>query len=194
MPQDPASSEALSAHLVDLLEGCAEQRRSALQELYRLTSPQLFAILVRILRRRDWAEDALQDAFMSVWRNARSYTAEKGSPMAWLVSICRNRALDILRHERRQIPLTGLENGGEFDWEEILGHTEDETVFSTNELRALNRCLARLSEEQRRALKLAYVEGATHDEIAKSLSTPIGTVKSWIRRGLLGLRQCLATT
>lgn len=88
--------------LMSLLHGCAQGRQSACQRLYQLTSPQLFAILVRILKRRDLAEEALQDAFLSVWRNAASYTAQKGAPMTWLVSICRYRALDMLCRENRE--------------------------------------------------------------------------------------------
>lgn len=185
-PQDKARL------LAELLRGCAQQHQSAFRELYRLTSPQLFAILMRILKRRDLAEEALQDALLSVWRNAASYTAEKGSPMTWLVSICRYRALDRLRHERREVPLEGGNGAGDdLELETASENPEASELISHAEARALKRCLDRLSDSQRHSLKLAYFDGCSHEEIAQLLSSPIGTVKSWVRRGLQSLKQCL---
>lgn len=175
--------------LVDLLHACAQGRQPAFQKLYQLTSPQLFAILVRILKRRDLAEEALQDAFLSVWRNASSYTAQKGTPMTWLISICRHRALDMLRREHREVH---LDPSDEEDENATLAEFEEDSDFiSYAEARALKRCLDELSEAQRHSLRLAYFDGCSHDEIAGALSAPLGTVKSWVRRGLQGLKRCL---
>ena len=95
--------ESRNRRLADLLHACAQGRQAAFQELYGQVSPQLFSILLRILKRKDLAEEALQDALLSVWRNAGSYSAEKGAPMTWLVSICRYRALDMLRRKCTQV-------------------------------------------------------------------------------------------
>lgn len=178
--------------LVELLHGCAQQRQHAFQELYQLTSPQLIAILMRILKRRDLAEEALQDAFISVWHNAASYSAQKGSPMTWLVSICRYRALDMLRREQREIHLDPPDDDGD---EDALAGFADESetgeLISHAEARALKHCLDELNEGQRNSLKLAYFDGCSHEEIARALRSPIGTVKSWVRRGLQDLKHCL---
>ncbi|MGE5625291.1 MAG: sigma-70 family RNA polymerase sigma factor [Bacillota bacterium] len=176
--------------LTDLLHAVAQGRQAAFQELYRLVSPQLFAVLLRILKRRDLAEEALQDAFLSVWRNAGSYTAEKGAPMTWLVSICRYRALDSLRRTKREVP---LEPGGDGDDSptEIADEAGESDFVSKAEERALEDCMQRLNDGQRRSLRLAYVDGCTHEEIAANLHSPVGTVKSWVRRGLESLKRCL---
>ncbi|MGA9852629.1 MAG: sigma-70 family RNA polymerase sigma factor [Gammaproteobacteria bacterium] len=191
----PVSAEAIENKnrlLVDLLHACAHGRQPAFQKLYQLTSAQLFAILVRILKRRDLAEEALQDAFISVWRNASSYTAQKGTPMTWLVSICRYRALDMLRRERREVHLDPTDETD--DDAELSGFADEpqsNDLISHAEARALKRCLDELNEGQRNSLKLAYFDGCSHEEIANSLHAPLGTVKSWVRRGLQGLKQCL---
>ena len=189
-----ATSAALddrNRHLTDLLHACAKGRQTAFQELYQLTSPQLFAVLVRILKRRDLAEEALQDALLSVWRNAGSYAADKGAPMTWLVSICRYRALDMLRREKREVSLDTDREDLDED-----GISEQETVtdavsVSRAEERRLDECMGRLNDGQRRSVRLAYVDGCTHEEIAARIGSPVGTVKSWVRRGLESLKRCL---
>lgn len=178
-------------HLTDLLHACAQGRQAAFQELYRETAPQLFAVLVRILRRRDLAEEALQDALLSAWRNAGSYAADKGAPMTWLISICRYRALDILRREKREVPLD-MERE-DLDGEGMGGPDHDAEGLSVSkaEERRLEECMGRLNDGQRRSVRLAYVDGCTHEEIAARLGSPVGTVKSWVRRGLDSLKRCL---
>ena len=178
--------------LTDLLHATAQGREKAFQELYQLVSPQLFAVLVRILKRKDLAEEALQDALLSVWRNAASYTAEKGAPMTWLVSICRYRALDMLRRTQREVPLEVVAVDGEEGGTDIADESAgDAELVSKAEERALEDCMQRLNEGQQRSLKLAYFDGCTHEEIAVSLGSPVGTVKSWVRRGLESLKRCL---
>jgi RNA polymerase sigma-70 factor (ECF subfamily) len=194
MPALPQAPTDRNQRLADLLHACAQGREAAFQALYEEVSPQLFALLLRILKRRDLAEEALQDAFVSVWRNAGSYSAEKGAPMTWLVSICRYRALDSLRRRRREV---SIEPMLESEAEEGAGLAEfaspaaDTDLVSKAEQRRLDDCLKRLNDGQQRSLKLAYFDGCTHEEIATSLQAPIGTVKSWVRRGLEGLKRCL---
>jgi RNA polymerase sigma-70 factor (ECF subfamily) len=194
MPASPEQIEDRNRRLTDLLHACAQRRQAAFQELYQQVSPQLFAVLVRILKRRDLAEEALQDALVSVWRNAGSYTAEKGAPMTWLISICRYRAVDILRREQREVSMElvldeAAEEGAALS--EFADGSADTAFISKAESRALEQCLQRLNDGQRKSLTLAYFDGCTHEEIAAVLKSPIGTVKSWVRRGLESLKHCL---
>jgi len=194
MAASTAESEDRNRRLTDLLHATAQGRQAAFQELYRLVSPQLFAVLLRILKRRDLAEEALQDALLSVWRNAASYTAEKGAPMTWLLSICRYRALDSLRRRRREVslgPILDQAEDGQDALSGLAGETAETNFLSKAEERALEDCMQRLNDGQRRSIRLAYVDGCTHEEIAASLKSPVGTVKSWVRRGLESLKRCL---
>jgi RNA polymerase sigma-70 factor (ECF subfamily) len=187
MPQHTSAHDDRS--LADLLHGCAQGRRTALQSLYEQLAPQLFPLLIRILKRTDLAEEALQDTFIRVWQHAREYTAQKGSVRAWVLSIGRYRALDMLRRERRQvhwepeaIAAAVTNNEDNVDETEIASYAEQ---------RALRGCLGELSEGQRGSIRLAYFKGQTHEEIAAALDAPLGTVKSWVRRGLASLKRCL---
>ena len=175
--------------LQGLLGRCAAADADALQRLYALVSPVLFACLTRILRRRALAEEALQDVFISIWQQAGQFTAIRGRPMAWMMSIARYRAIDLLRRERyaptlvaelperRSIDADSESGGGSAAW------------LPSSEL--MERCLALLSEMQARCLEMAFVDGSSHEDIARLIGSPLGTVKSWIRRGLRSLRQCL---
>ena len=194
MAATPEHIESRNRRLADLLHAAAQGRQAAFQELYDQVSPQLFAILLRILKRRDLAEEALQDALLSVWRNAGSYSAEKGAPMTWLVSICRYRALDALRRQRREVSIEPMLEGIEDGTTEVGGLVDDSAdagLISKAEERALDDCMQRLNDGQRSSIKLAYFNGCTHEEIAESMGSPIGTVKSWVRRGLESLKRCL---
>lgn len=183
--------ESRNRRLADLLHACAQGRQAAFQELYGQVSPQLFSILLRILKRKDLAEEALQDALLSVWRNAGSYSAEKGSPMTWLVSICRYRALDMLRRERREVSLEPALETDEDGTAGLADEAADPELISKAEERALEECMQRLNDGQQASIRLAYVDGCTHEEIAARIKSPIGTVKSWVRRGLESLKRCL---
>ena len=153
--------------------------RRAFQRLYQISSPRLFAIAVRILRRRDLAEEALQDAFVAIWQRAGQYQAARGAPMAWMGTVVRNRAIDLLRRGGQEV--TGLEPDR---------HARAEPALSDLAENVRN-CLATLQESQRRAILLAYYYGMTHQELADRLDAPLGTVKSWVRRGLLQIKDCL---
>jgi RNA polymerase sigma-70 factor, ECF subfamily len=181
-----ADSE-LDQQLITLLRGCAAADSRALERLYRLVSPALFACLLRILRRRSVAEEALQDVFVTIWRRAGQYRPERGRPMAWLTSIARYRAIDLLRHERAAPALLA-------ELPEAAATADEPQPDSASWLPGpgiLERCLALLTQEQRRCLELAFVGGNSHGDIARLIGTPLGTVKSWIRRGLETLKVCL---
>ncbi len=131
---------------------------------------------------------------MSVWRNAASYSADKGAPMTWLVSICRYRALDTLRRQRLEVSLDPMLEDMEDGTSELAGlvdESADGALISKAEERLLDDCMQRLNDGQRSSLKLAYFAGCTHEEIAANLGSPVGTVKSWVRRGLESLKRCL---
>jgi RNA polymerase sigma-70 factor (ECF subfamily) len=176
----------LDEQLQALLNRCAAADSSALQRLYELASPVLFACLTRILRRRALAEEALQDVFVSIWQRAGQFHAARGRPMAWMVSIARYRAIDLLRHERAA-PLLVPDLPERAD----SADSKDETAPWMPAGGLLERCLGLLTEQQRNCLELAFVGGNSHEDISRLTGSPLGTIKSWIRRGLQSLRQCL---
>ena len=160
----------------------------AYRRLYDATSPKLFAIALRILREESRAEDVLQDSFVNVWNSAAGYNAALSAPMTWMVTIVRNRALDYLRRtDRRAVELDG-------DLEAVLESNDPTPVDlagGRQDAAALQICLKRLDGGQRQAIAFAYWQGLTHSELAVTLQVPIGTVKTWIRRGLEKMRRCL---
>ena len=173
--------------LTRLIAACAARNAQALRQLYDKTAPQLLACMVRILKRRALAEEALQDVFVSIWQRASQFESRRGRPRAWLMSIARYRAIDVLRSERADLyreaeieQLPQLVTEGGTDW-----------AGAGRSAAALARCFDVLSPDQRRGIELAFVEGASHADIARVTQQPLGTVKSWIRRGLLGLQKCL---
>jgi len=123
--------------------------------------------------------------FVSVWRRAGDYRADKGRPLTWLTSIARYRALDILRRQRRELPLPE-------DAEPVDESSEEQSgIVDGRSSNRLASCMEQLGPEQQRCVRLAYVDGCTHSDIARTLSTPLGTVKSWLRRALQALKQCM---
>ncbi|MFO1462512.1 MAG: sigma-70 family RNA polymerase sigma factor [bacterium] len=174
--------------LAEQLARCVQGDPGAFAELYRSASPHLFTLALRILHRREWAEEALQEGFAKIWRHASDYQAGKGAPLTWMGSIVRNAAIDRLRRAKRE---------SLFDPEDPIralpdeGPGPQERVAQSLEAAALQRCLGELSAEQRESLSLAYWKGLSHQELAKALVKPLGTVKTWVRRGLDQLRKCL---
>lgn len=187
---DPALNQRLAA----LLAACGRRDRAAFAQLYDATSAKLFGVAVRILKREDWAEEVLQDCYVSIWNHAGSYSAQLSGPMTWMTSIVRNRCLDWLR---RPNPEVVLERTGD-DVEDPLERfaAEDpgplDRLASAEEARALAECLRQLDVKQRQAITLAFFEGLSHSELASHMRQPLGTVKTWVRRGLQRLKNCLA--
>ncbi len=165
-----------------LLQATAQGDRQSFARVYQLASGRLFAIALRITRRREAAEDVLQEAFVTIWRKAGQYYPDRGSPMAWMTTIVRSRAIDYLRSKPAEAPEPEVEAAPADDrndaWESL----------GTLEIR---RCLDALPDNQRKAILLAYYYGMTHTELAAELAAPLGTVKSWVRRGLLQLKECV---
>jgi len=182
---DDNQATALSSSAI-LIAAVGRGSRSALKRLYELESRRLYGIALRIVRRPEIAADVLQDVFIQVWQNARTFSAERGAGSAWLTGIVRFRALDAVRKLGREIPSGDPSLGDEAVEPNVI-----EQIDAKAEAVALRRCLASLDENQRRCVVLAFVDGFSHAEIAQRLSAPLGSVKSWVRRGLLALRSCL---
>lgn len=177
--------------LEPLLRATAAGDLQSFRRLYEASSSHLFGLLLRMLKRRDWAEEALQDCYLKIWQKADTYSPDKGAPLTWLMTVARYRALDLLRMKRPEVempeeseapPMTFFDEAGE---DPLLRAVEREG------LGRLQACMGGLPEEQRRSVLLAYYQGYTHQEMARVLNAPLGTVKSWVRRGLQRLRECL---
>lgn len=171
-----------------LLSAVSRGDRSAFEALYTSVSPRLYAVALRLLKRPGWAEEVLQDAFIIVWNKAGSYDGTRSAPLTWLTNIVRNRAIDWLRVadnrwvELDEIILSELPS---------TGRNPLEQLEQSDSNHHLNDCLGLLSPEQRQSIVLAYYHGLSHDEISSQLRRPLGTTKSWIRRGLKQLKGCL---
>lgn len=169
-----------------LLRRCAEGDRAAFRLLYDRWGPRLHGIALRITRQAALAADATHDAFVQVWQQAHRFDPERGSAEAFLISLVRYRALDIVRRRAREIP--------GYEPEERPDETPDALaqLVGSAEGAALQRCLGLLDADRRRLVLMAFVDGLSHSELAEQSRVPLGTVKSWIRRSLLSLRECLA--
>jgi RNA polymerase sigma-70 factor (ECF subfamily) len=181
-----------TVELQRLLSRVALGDRKAFRALYDATSASLFGVAVRILNRRDRAEEVMQDAFVSVWQRAASYSNALSGPMTWLTAIVRNRALDVLRSERAR-PLDLLDNEEDGDTHEAADERPDPLGLlerAVDEVR-IRDCLGDIQGPQRQCLALAYYHGLSHSQVAAHLAAPIGSVKVWIRRGLDRLKRCL---
>jgi len=181
------------ATLQQLLSRVALQDRAALRSLYQASAGRLLAIVYRMLDDRGAAEDVLQDTFVTVWTRAGQFPALRTSPMAWLTAIARNRAIDVMRRRRPETPLQWSDADGQeqqHDARDESGSPLDQLLAHQAEGR-LGDCMGQLDDEPRAAVKLAYFEGLTHDELAARLQRPLGTVKAWIRRSLMRLKDCL---
>jgi RNA polymerase sigma-70 factor, ECF subfamily len=148
-------------------------------------APKLFAITLKMLKARDMAEDVLQEAFVKIWERSWQFDPAKGEAMAWLATVTRHAALDRLRKQPRSHVVFDEAVVEEIDGQ--LGQLS-ETMGEAGDLR---RCLGGLREDYRKAVVLAYINGLTHEELAEQLGKPMGTVKSWVRRGLEQLKACM---
>jgi RNA polymerase sigma-70 factor (ECF subfamily) len=186
------SAPAGNADLAGLLARTALADERAFAELYRRTSPHLYAIALRILRERAAAEEVLQEAFVRVWHHAGSYIVTRSQPQTWLTSIVRNRCLDRLR--RREIDTVTLARDDDEETEIDLpadGASPVDLLIAGAEAQSVRDCMQALDGGQKQAIALAFFRGLTHAELALHLGQPLGTVKSWVRRGLDRLRHCL---
>lgn len=176
--------------LIFLLGQCAAGDESAFSDLYRGTSSHLYAVILRMLDSTALADEALQETYIKVWSRASYYQPDLGTPNSWLTNVARNTAIDLLRSQRSR---------------RVHDHDSDEQAMlaldklamaATSEsdhlkARQLHRCLSELQPEVRDCVLLSYCEGYTHSELTRRLNRPMGTIKSWIRRALIGLKECM---
>ena len=165
---------------------------AALRELYDLTSSKLYGVALRVVSNRTWAEDVVQEAYLNIWRIAADYRASLSPPMAWMGVIVRSRALDFLRRRTSQQADAALELDDAIS-ETVAGNSPDpmDTTQASEQAWALHECLRKLEARQREVVSLAYLRDLSHSELAEQLELPLGTVKTWIRRGLEQLRGCM---
>jgi RNA polymerase sigma-70 factor (ECF subfamily) len=171
-----------------LLKDIALGNRQAFEKLYRDSSPQLFAICLRIVSQRSEAEDVLQEVFATVWRKAAQFDVERAGAMSWLAMIARNKAIDRLRSQPQARKFEPLELADEIA-DPIASPQRD--AQAAGERDRLDECMKRLDDRRRSLIRAAFFDGSTYEELAARVGSPLGTVKSWIRRALLQLRECL---
>jgi len=160
--------------------------RAALAELYDQTSAKLYAVSLRVLRERQSAEDAMHDTYVKIWKNANRYRVTGHSPMTWLITIARNTAIDRLRARRSHA------NMG--DYEDTLAsptQTPEKLTIAASDAGRLVECLDRLPDDRRAAITGAYLDGRTYAELAEAAKVPLNTMRTWLRRGLIALRECM---
>ncbi|MES2071072.1 MAG: sigma-70 family RNA polymerase sigma factor [Pseudomonadota bacterium] len=175
------------------LAAVANKDAAAFRSLYEASSPKLFGFALRILNKRELAEEVLQESFVSIWNNAGSYQSSLAAPMTWMTTIVRNRAFDLLRRLDHDVEI----DADNFDMEvmnalEAGDPTPIEALELSQDAKALARCFARLEGLHRQAMAMAFYHDLSHSEVAAQMKLPMGTVKTWIRRGLDQLRNCLS--
>lgn len=176
-----------SAEITELLSRCALRDRQAFRELYRRTSAKLFGVTLRILRDRSEAEEALQEVYVKIWQRSDRFVAGGYSPISWLVAVARNHALDILRARRPQ--------SEDIDVALEVADTApdpERAAVDSGERSRIETCLSELDTDKADAVRGAYLDGYSYEELATRHSVPLNTMRTWLRRSLLKLRECLS--
>jgi len=179
-------------HVRNLLLRTAARDPAAFEQLYRLTAPVLLAISIRVVGRRELAEEVLHDTFVKIWRSANLFDPLSPSPMAWMASVARHRAIDTIASSESQ--RTVIDSDLMDLLAECIGGGEPDGadgVESTQQAHHVRDCIGGLAAQERQSLVLAYYHGLSHGELATHLQKPLGTVKTWVRRGLANLRTCV---
>jgi len=164
-----------------LLAKTALRDQQAFEKLYALSSPNLYGVALKMLKRKDLAEDTLQDAFVKIWYNAGHFHSKRGNALSWMISIVRYRAIDVLRSQKNVT-----------DTDFVLDNLAGElNVSNKKNEQGLEDCIDELQEKQKKSILMAFYDGYTHQELSEKLKVPLGTMKSWIRRSLEKLKRCL---
>ncbi len=186
------NTPAVDAELIALIDRVGLRDEAALRLLYDRTSPKLFGLAMRVVRQREWAEDVLQESFLTIWRAAADYRGSLSPPLAWMGMVVRSRALDLLRRRKADRAHLTQEFG------DVLAETFEseaanplDNADASEQARGLHLCLSQLEGRQREVVSLAYLRDQSHRDLAEQLKLPLGTVKTWIRRGLEKLRICM---
>lgn len=172
----------------------ADGNRRAFSKLYECSASRLLGVAIRILRDRARAEDVLQESFITIWECAATFSPERSCAMTWMTTIVRNRSLDRIRSTRREPLADEIDDGASrLDQQAAPGRSPAEAHQFAEESHHVNSALQTLPGHYRQALMLAYGHGCSHSEVASSMGVPIGTAKSWVRRGLSDLRGAFAS-
>ena len=175
-----------SQEIADLIARCAIRDRSAFRQLYERTSAKLFGVTLRILKDRTEAEEAIQEVYVKIWQRADRFVAGPTSPISWLVAVARNHCLDILRARRP------ASDDLDVALEIPDSNPSPESVAQNNQERAaIDRCLATLEPDRAEAVRGAYLDGYSYDELASRYGVPLNTMRTWLRRSLMKLKDCL---
>ncbi|MEP6940256.1 MAG: sigma-70 family RNA polymerase sigma factor [Rudaea sp.] len=183
-----AATQADQSQLGEWLAAVARGDNSAFEQLYRSTSSKLFGVCVAVLTSRSDAEEVLQEVFTTIWRKASQYDASRASPMTWLAMMARNRAIDKLRAS------AGERAGAPIEFAEDIPDPSPSAMAGAeagDDKRRLDSCMDQLEPQRRKLIRVAFFEGITYEELAQRSGSPLGSVKSWIRRGLAQLKTCL---
>jgi RNA polymerase sigma-70 factor (ECF subfamily) len=187
MVASPSDADTARARLAEVLLRTGSEDRTAFRDLYTLTSAKLFGICLRICGERQAAEDVLHDVYLTIWKRAGAWEPGRASPITWLATIARNRAIDWRRAQtvRRASPID--------DAPDIADEAPDaeSMLLSGEAAHRLHHCLDTLEARQRSAIRTAFFDGVTYAELAERGNVPLGTMKSWVRRGLGRLKDCL---
>lgn len=181
-------------HLIALLDRIADRDEAALRELYDITSRKLYGLALRMVGRVDLAEDVLQECYLNVWRIASDYRASLSPPLGWMSVIVRSRALDMLRRLSSQ--MDGKMQSIDDEESQQIASSEVgllDAAMAGEQAGALNNCLSKIEAKQRDVIVWAYFRDMSHSELASQFNLPIGTIKTWIRRGLAQLKSCMAS-
>ncbi|AVT75669.1 sigma-70 family RNA polymerase sigma factor [Rhodopseudomonas palustris] len=178
------------AELVSLIAAVAERDQDAFQRLYDATRAKLFGVVLRILRRQDLAEEVIQDAYVKIWNNAAQFDSKVASPITWMASIARNRAIDVAR-KRGEVSIEEEPSAND-----VAAETPDPLARRemTEELKRLLECIGRLEPERQKLVLLAYYNGWSREQLGAKFGAPANTIKTWLRRSLLDVRGCLGLT
>lgn len=174
--------------VAEMIAKVAAQDRAAFRDLYSATASKLLGVLLRILGTRSEAEDALQEVFTRVWLRAARFDPEKGRGMTWLIAIARNHAIDRLR---AKAPAQPNSEGDELDSIPDSRATAEGTLIAKGEARRIADCFATLEPDKAQAVRGAYLDGLSYIDLADRYSVPLNTMRTWLRRSLLKLRECM---
>ncbi len=186
-PQGPWSFMLIQDELVSLLGAIGKRDVAAFERLYAATRAKLYGVLLRILGRIDLAEEVMQETYLKIWKTADQFDPLVASPITWMVAIARNRAIDIVR-KRGEVSIE--------DEPEAMAIADEATPplarrEMTEELKHLLTCLGKLDAEKQRIVLLAYYSGWSREQLSKKLDIPVNTIKTWLRRSLLEIRECM---
>ena len=179
-----------SADIAALLSRIALGERAAFDALYSQTSAKLFGVLLRLLKDRNEAQDALQDVYVKIWQRADRYAVSDASAMSWLIAIARNHAIDRIRARK---PISEDINDEKLQIPD-QGQTPEAAAINQSQRRQIDHCLDQLEDAKANAVRLAYLDGFSYQELADRYEIPLNTMRTWLRRSLLKLKECLSGT